>query len=142
MPGFLAEVLHQPRNRNYRLAVKTARDWKLPPRAFVFGDHETGWTEADTLLAMALTVLETETCKNCGTPAWWGHSTDNTVQFRTKSAHCYGCEELEKEREKKSKDKSAKGHGDTTYVEPYHFFEENGARLPSRREAFEAGKKG
>lgn len=133
MPGFLAEVLHKPHNRGYRIAVTTARAWGVPPHVTISGGSPAEWTDTDILLANALTVLENETCKGCGTPVWLGYATDNEILFRTGRSHCYGCEELEKEREQQSKNKK-KSHGDTTYVEPYHFFEDRGLRLPSRRE--------
>jgi hypothetical protein len=135
MPDFLAEVLHKPHNRRYLLAVRAAREWKVPPRTMINGDQPDVWTREDVLLANALVVLENETCKECGTPAWLGHSTDNRLLFKTDSAHCYGCEELEKEREKLSKDKSYKGYGETVYPVPYMFGGKD--PLPSRRESYE-----
>lgn len=140
MPGFLAEVLHKPHNRGYRIAVATARAWGVPPHVTISGGVPGEWSEQDVLLANALTVLENETCKSCGTPVWLGYSTDNEILFRTQKSHCYGCEELEKEREKQTKAKQ-KGYGDTTYVEPYHFFENKGGRLPSRRESLTKNRK-
>ena len=138
MPGFLAEVLHYPHNRNYLTAIRTARAWKVPPTTMIRGTQPDRWSREDVLLANALTVLENETCRECGTPAWIGHNTDNRILFKTDSAHCYGCEELEKDREKKSKDKSYKGHGETLYVIPYMFKDLD--PLPSRREAYERRK--
>lgn len=136
MPGFLAEVLSKPHNRNFLTAVKTAREWKVPPRTMIHGAQPGEWTREDVLLANALTVLENETCKECGIPAWWGYSTDNRILFKTETSHCYGCEELEKARDKASKDKSNKGFGDTIYPVPYMF----GGKepLPSRRESYES----
>jgi len=136
MPGFLAEVLSKPHNRNFLTAVKTARSWKVPPRTMVYGDQPGEWTREDVLLANALTVLENETCRECGTPAWWGYSTDNRILFKTETSHCYGCEALEKERDKKSKDKSYKGYGDTLYAVPYNFVATDS--LPTRRESYES----
>lgn len=137
MPGFLAEVLSKPHNRNYLTAVRTARDWRVPPRTMVFGDQPDHWSQEDVLLANALTVLDNEMCKHCGTPVWWGYSTDNTIQFKVESTRCYGCEALEKERAKQSKDKSQK-HGESLYVEPYNVFDEP---LPTRRELYERRRK-
>lgn len=54
-------------------------------------------------LAMALTILERETCKGCGTPSWIGHSTNNEIVFDLKSSVCYACAELERERDDREK---------------------------------------
>lgn len=138
MPGFLAEVLSKPHNRNYVTSIKTARSWGVPPRTMIFGEEPNIWTEQDVLLATALTVLEDETCKKCGTPVWWGYSTDNRIQFKIESSRCYGCEELEKEREQEQKNK-VKSHGKVLYPIPYNFFQEQ--PLPSRKEAYKRREK-
>lgn len=104
----------------------------------IFGDQPGEWTPEDVLLANALTVLEAETCRECGTPVWWGYSTDNTLQFKIETSHCYACEALEKEREARSKNRANKGHGDTPYVVAYNFFEDQ--PLPSRRASYEQRK--
>lgn len=85
------------------------------------------------MLSVALTLLEEETCKNCGTPAWIGHSTDNTIVFDVKSSVCYGCAELEKDREEQEKNRAVKTRGEARYVEPYNVW---GDPLPGRSESY------
>lgn len=82
---------------------------------------------------MALTLLEEETCKQCGTPAWIGHSTDNTIAFEVKSSVCYGCAELEKDRDDEQSNKRKKTRGEVRYIEPYNVW---GDALPSRFDSY------
>lgn len=90
------------------------------------------------MLAMAMTILEEETCKNCGTPAWIGLSTNNEIVFDIKSAICYGCAELEKDREdtEKSRGKKPRQKGETRYAEARNVWGE-GRPLPSRAYSYE-----
>ena len=137
MRGFLAEVLSLPHNRAYVTAVKTARSWGVPPRVMVFGGSPGEWSAEDALLANALTVLENETCNRCGTPVWWGYSTDNEIQFKIGHETCHACVELEKRQSEDSKNKTAR-RGQSPYVTPHNVWE--GKPLPSRREFFERRK--
>lgn len=84
------------------------------------------------MLAVALTVLEEETCSNCGTPAWIGHSTDNAIAFDVESSVCYGCAELEKDKDNRKGAKS--GKGEVRYVRPHNVWE--GQSLPSRHDSY------
>lgn len=82
------------------------------------------------MLAVALTILESETCSGCGTPAWLGHSTNNEIDFSVKSSICYGCAKLEKEKEHHSRVKP----GEMKYVEAHNVWE--GQPLPSRHDSY------
>jgi hypothetical protein len=84
------------------------------------------------VLAVALTLLEEETCNGCGTPLWIGHSTDNTIAFEVKSSVCYGCAELEKDREQQQ-NRQKPSRGETRYVDAYSVW---GDPLPSRFESY------
>lgn len=141
MPGFLAEVLYREDNGAYRLAIKTAKSWGMPPTKVIRPDAPDGWTEKDSLLAMAMTVLESETCNQCNTPVWIGYSTDNTLQFKLESTVCYGCAELEKDRkaQEKKKDRVATP-GESKYVVPYTVFDSGS--MPSRKDLFKKKSKG
>jgi len=90
------------------------------------------------MLAVALTLLEDETCGSCGTPAWIGHSTDNEIAFSIKSSVCYGCAELERERDSSvtSDGRSKRKHrpGETRYVTAHNVWE--GMPLPSRYKSY------
>lgn len=85
------------------------------------------------MLAVALTLLEDETCKSCGTPAWLGHSTNNEIAFKVESSVCYGCAEIEREQNSVSADGRSKRKqrpGETRYVVPKNIWP--GKPLPSR----------
>jgi hypothetical protein len=114
--------------------VKTAREWGVPPRQVFLGEP-VQWNDRDSRLSMALTVLEQETCKECGTVAWIGHSADSSIVFKHDEQYCWGCAALEKRREEDSKNKVKKGHGAKPYVIPSMFDES--MPLPTRRAEFE-----
>lgn len=143
MPGFLAEVLSWPENRGACLMIKSAREWNQTPLLFLVGE-EYGWAEyRNRLLAAAMTLLDAETCKSCGTPVWLGHSSNNEIQFEVRTTTCYGCAELEKEQDTRV---SSTGQarrkptpGESPYVVPYNVFRDEGATLPSRQEEYARG---
>lgn len=134
MPGFLAEVLSKPHNRGYLIQLKTARSWTLPPTAAVLCKEDVHtWNPDDHLLATALTVLEAETCSHCGTPAWLGYSADKWIEFQIEEAVCYGCMEMGRNQEERSKQKN-KEHGKTYYPVPRGVL---GRELPTRTQEYE-----
>jgi hypothetical protein len=99
----------------------------------------TDWSdERNRKLANALTILEDETCKGCGTPAWIGHSTNNEIVFDLKSSICYPCAELEREREAMEKGRGgrARRKGETRYPAPRNVWGTDHA-LPSRAHAYQ-----
>jgi len=69
-----------------------------------------GWSANDKKLAMALQILEDETCSDCGVPIWIGHSDDKNVEFEIKSKTCYSCARIESEKESEEK-RSSKRKG-------------------------------
>lgn len=91
------------------------------------------WEEVDTRLSMALTLLEAETCSDCGTPTWWGHSTNNEITFKVDSTTCYGCAELEKHRKSKNKLNQNSSHGSKPHTRPRMWDE---SQLPSRSDEY------
>lgn len=93
--------------------------------------------ERNRTLATALIILEEETCKGCGTPAWIGMSTNNEIVFDLKGTICYGCAEIEKEREEGEKRRGARTRqrGETRYVAPRNVWGE-GHPLPSRAHSY------
>jgi hypothetical protein len=113
--------------------LKTARSWGIPPLELLTG-KKVGWSDdRNRFLAVALTLMEDETCKSCGTPAWIGHSTNNEIAFSVKSTVCYGCAELERDRDSVSSDGKQKRKarpGETRYVAAHNVWE--GKPLPSR----------
>lgn len=93
--------------------------------------------ERNRKLAMALTILEEETCKGCGTPAWIGMSTNNEVVFDLKGAVCYGCAELEKDREDSEKRRGKiRQKGETRYVSARNVWGAD-TPLPSRAHSYQ-----
>jgi hypothetical protein len=94
--------------------------------------------ERNRKLAMATTILEEESCKSCGTPAWIGMSTNNEIVFDIKSTTCYACAELEKDRESYEKGRGGKPRqkGETRYARPRNVWGE-GHSLPSRAHSYQ-----
>lgn len=84
------------------------------------------------MLAVALTLLESETCDQCGTPAWIGRSTDSEIVFDVESSTCFGCAELEKDREMRKGQKRTKG--EIRYATARNVWD--GERLPSRYDSY------
>lgn len=98
----------------------------------LLGKKSTWGNERNRMLAMSLTLLDEETCTSCGTPVWIGHSTDSEIVFDVKSTVCYGCAELEKDRDNRKGKKARKG--DIRYVQARNVWE--GKPLPSRHDAY------
>lgn len=115
-----------------KLAIKTAREWGVPPRQVLRGRPVT-WNAVDTRLSMGLTLLEQETCRECGTPSWLGHSADSRIEFGHEVAYCYGCMTLEKERAESSKSRKTDDHGAKPYVFPKGY---EGVPLPDRADEY------
>lgn len=93
------------------------------------------WDDLDTRLAMALTVLEAETCKRCGTPGWIGHSTDNRILFSVESSTCYGCAQLEEHDHKQHKTKQSSPGFGKRYRPQARMFDDS--ELPTRHEEYQ-----
>lgn len=97
--------------------IKAARSYSLPPTVLILKDRQPqdGWLPVDKKLAIALQILEDETCPDCGIPMWIGHSEDESVVFDIKSRVCYACAEIEskQEQEEKRRAKSKTRHRET-----------------------------
>lgn len=134
MPGFLAEALTWPENSWAITVLKTARSWQLPPLQMITG-KKSGWDDQrNRLLAVAITLLEDEMCKSCGTPVWLGHSSNNEVVFDLRTSTCFGCAEIDKARSNSGK--KAK-HGESHYVVPHNVWDDG--KLPGRYEEYRRG---
>lgn len=92
--------------------------------------------ERNRLLATALILLEQETCSGCGTPAWYGHSTDRNITFAVESTTCFGCAEIEKDQENDRRGARKKPKGEFRYVVPHNVWPDE--PLPSRSELYSA----
>lgn len=53
------------------------------------------WSIKDRVLATAVIQLEGETCPNCGTPYWLGHTSHGSVDYAVEFDQCLACAELE-----------------------------------------------
>lgn len=99
------------------------------------------WTRFDFLLLEAYQILQDETCPQCGQPVWICRSDSSDVNVKVRTATCNVTAEVEKKRkamEKKAQNgKAALKPGEYLYpvVEPVPI---PGARLPTRREFYEA----
>jgi len=130
MPDFLADVLSRVHNGGYRLSVETARSWNVPPTQIITGEP-TVWDRKDSLLSMALVLLEKETCKSCGVVSWHGHSTNNAILMELDSTTCFGCMELEKRQDDKT---NKVGKGEKPFVSARMW---DDSQLPDRSDEFE-----
>lgn len=135
MPDFLAEALTWPKNYTSMLAVQTAMDMKLPPTLMLLDKKQPTdpWTQQDKKLAVAWTILNKETCKECGNPLWICRSENKYLGFKVQKAHCYAKAELQKW-EGSAAGKNLKP-GDYPYVVPKMYDKE--MSLPTRSEYIE-----
>lgn len=110
----------------------------MPPLTMLMGTPSDWSDERNRKLALALTILEDETCKSCGTPAWIGHSTNNELIFDIKGSVCYGCAELERDKENYEKKRGGRPRqkGETKYVSPRNVWGADHP-LPSRAHSYQ-----
>lgn len=71
------------------------------------------WTPQDKKLLMAWTILQKETCNECGQPIWICRSSNNNVTFAVRKGVCYSKMAMEKwTKDRKDKPKP----GETAYT--------------------------
>ena len=82
--------------------VKSALALHLRPSAHILALKKptADWSQHDHTLAMAYSVLESETCDKCGHPIWVCRNTDNRITFRVETYTCFADKELQKTRKK------------------------------------------
>lgn len=145
------------------MALKTARATGLPPTLYLgswgrYGRTVPEWddvaqiwievpipqserTELDVRLETAYQFYTDALCQKCGTPWWYGHSTDSRIEFHVEETTCYGCAELEQVERKRSKSKDdTPRFGVTDLVSPRGiYYEATGEQepLPSPYEAMQ-----
>lgn len=127
MPGFLADALTWPEHHAYLRAVQTAAEHKFPPTTFILQNKQPTdpWTMEDKKLAMAFTILNKETCNECGQPLWICRSSNKDLLFKVRTDICYAKAEMEKWQKKNTKLKPGQS--------PYIVAEmRKGQRMPSR----------
>ena len=115
-------------NRGLLTALKTSRATGMPPTLYMgawgrygrvvpeWDDVLQAWvdtpmpqdqrTELDVRLEIGYQFYLDALCQKCGVPWWYGHSTDNRIQFEVNQTTCYGCAELERKEHQRSKKKS------------------------------------
>lgn len=160
---FVGPALSTEANRKYLIALKTARTTGLPPTLYLgswgrygrtvpeWDDAARTWievpipqderTELDVRLETAYQFYTDALCQKCGTPWWYGHSTDNRIDFHLEQTTCYGCAKIEEEDHKRYKSKSSEPRfGVTDLVSPRGIYYEAIDRqdpLPSPYEAMQ-----
>lgn len=134
MPDFLADALTWPSNYAHLLGVETAYKLGVPPTLMILDSRTTGteWTKSDKKLAMAWTILQRETCRECGQPLWICRSDNKSLTFSIRTDTCYAKAALDKWGESKQGKNLKKG--EAPYVVPNMRSEEP---LPSRRSYLE-----
>lgn len=130
MPDFLADALTWPSNYTAALAVETAYKMGVRPLTFLQADAQPTepWTTHDKKLLMAWTILQKETCGECGQPLWICRSSDNNLTFSVRKGMCYAKAAMEKWRESAAGKKTKPG--ETPYTVPSRYNEE--LPLPTR----------
>lgn len=132
MPDFLAEALTWPKNYNYAIAIETAINLHLPPSMMIIEKKQLsdGWSKVDKKLAMAWTVLQKETCKECGQPLWICRSSDKNLYFSVQKGLCYAKAEIDKWQDKSS---NKLRDGEYPYVVP----KTHGDKMPTRKQYYD-----
>lgn len=62
------------------------------------------WTDRDRIMALALTAYEDGLCSGCGLHNSVTHGDENVGRWETGENICHGCEPIDSERDKESKD--------------------------------------
>jgi hypothetical protein len=134
MPDFLAEVLTWPSNYSYALAVQTAMDHHFAPTVFIINDKQPTdpWSVADKKLALAWTILQKETCRECGQPLWICRSNNVNLYFSVQTDTCYAKAELDRWEAKPNR--KAKP-GESAYIVPD--MRSDDGKLPTRKQYLE-----
>ena len=133
MPDFLADVLSWGNNYYTLIAIQTAVDMSLPPTSFLTEkEPSAGWSREDKKLAMALTILNKETCGTCGNPLWVCRSANNKLSFHARKGICYADAERKRAQDKRQF-KNLKP-GEYIYVVPQMI---DDSPFPTRREYLE-----
>lgn len=91
------------------------------------------WTAIDKKLLTAWTVLQKETCGECGQPLWICRSNNNNLTFSVRKGMCYAKLAMEKWRDTPGGKEPKKG--EVPYVIPSRFDED--IPLPSRMDYLE-----
>ena len=136
MPGFLADVLSRSNNYGMMQSIVAALDLRMPPTTFIYTARQPDdpWDTTDKKIAVAVHILNKQTCPQCGQPLWICRSDDANVDFVVKTATCYATQALEKARAKRTKTKKELKPGEFEYVEPKMLF---GKPFPTRADWLE-----
>lgn len=132
MPDFLADALTWPQNYSSAIAVQTAYEMGIRPLTFLVKNAQPTepWTQADKRLLMAWTILQKESCQECGQPIWICRSSNNNLTFSVRKGLCYAKLAMKKWSDSPAGKKM--GDGDVPYVIPKRYDED--IPLPSRRD--------
>jgi hypothetical protein len=115
--------------------IKSALALGLRPSAHILALKKplSGWSEWDHKLAVAFSQLEAEICEKCGNPIWICRTTDDRVQFTVEKYRCFADAELEKKRNKRTKEKRELKPGEYEYTRAETI---DGGPLPSREDYY------
>lgn len=76
--------------------MRTAREWKVPPRVILRGTDPGEWSHADRVLAVALVIADQLRCSGCGQPKHESWNPDSDGWYEHREAMCNGCAALER----------------------------------------------
>lgn len=125
MPGFLADVLSRSSNYGLMQSIEAALALHMPPTTLIYNQRQPSdeWDSFDKRLAVAVHILNKQTCPQCGQPLWICRSSDPNVDFRVKTSVCYATKALEERRASNEKSKKKLKPGEFEYVEPIMLFD-------------------
>lgn len=137
MPDFLSDVLSRENNYGIAQAVGAALELKLAPTLFIYNDKQPDdpWDQTDKKLAVAMHILNKQTCPKCGQPLWICRSDDRNLTFKVKTGTCYATKALEDKQAANEKAKRKLKNGEFQYVVPEMLFENT---FPTRADWLES----
>lgn len=132
MPDFLADALSYPQNSVTRLAVETAFKMGIRPQTFMSNTAQPGepWDKMDKKLLLAWTLLEQESCGECGQPLWVCRSDSNNLSFSVRTKTCYAKMAMDTWRDSTAGKKAMERPGVVPFVIPTRYDES--IPLPTR----------
>ena len=87
-----------------RVAVQTAKEWRLPPLHLLGVTEDGQWTDVDRLLALGLTYMERDLCPcGCGYPRRVAQDPENEDWFEATESTCFVRRVLDKARDSEKK---------------------------------------
>lgn len=117
--------------------MEAALELKLAPTLFLYNEKQPddAWDQTDKKLAVAMHILNKQTCPKCGQPLWICRSDDRNLTFKVKKGICHASKALEDKQNADEKAKRKLKNGEFYYSVPDMLF---GNPFPTRAEWLES----